>query len=86
MPPETPPSGPGRFAREFALAMEMPFVIVGSTMLGGFLGYLLDRWLGTRPFLMIILGGLGLYAGIRELLRRMPKGSNGGSGKGAGEP
>ena len=59
------------FARQFSLAMELPFLLAGTVVLGGLFGYLLDRWLKTRPFGMLVLGAMGLYAGLRELLRRL---------------
>jgi F0F1-type ATP synthase assembly protein I len=51
--------------------MELPFVIVGCVVVGGLIGFFLDRWLHTSPFLMLVLGGLGFFAGIRETLRRL---------------
>jgi ATP synthase protein I len=51
--------------------MELPFVFVGSIVIGGGLGWLIDRWLHTGPYLMIVFGGLGFYAGLREMLRRL---------------
>ena len=60
------------FSRQFALAMELPFVIVSATALGGVLGFFLDRWLHTKPWLTLILGALGFFAGVREVLRRLP--------------
>lgn len=87
MPPEAPRKGPAGFTRQFAVVMELPFVIVGAVVTGGFFGYLLDRWLHTAPFLMLLLGGLGFYAGLRETLRRLSdtgkKGPN-GAGKPSG--
>jgi F0F1-type ATP synthase assembly protein I len=38
-----------------ALAMELPFLLAGGALVGGLFGYLLDRWLHTKPFLMIRL-------------------------------
>ncbi len=70
-------------ARQFAMAMELPFLLVGSVLLGGFLGVLLDRWLGTKPYLMLVLGGIGFFAGIREVLRRLPKDGNGNRASGS---
>ena len=61
------------FSRQFALAMEMPFVIVSAVGVGGVLGYFLDRWLHTSPVLMLVLGGLGFFAGLRDLLSRVKK-------------
>jgi F0F1-type ATP synthase assembly protein I len=56
--------------KESALAMELPFTIVGAIVLAGFLGYLVDRWLHTWPWLTIIGGGLGFVASILDITRR----------------
>ena len=55
-----------------AIAMELPFTLVGAILLAGGAGYLLDRWLHTQPILMILLGALGFIAGVREVIRRLP--------------
>jgi len=52
------------------LAMELPFTIVGSILLGGFLGYLLDRWLHTSPWFLIAGGAFGFVSIIIEIVRR----------------
>jgi F0F1-type ATP synthase assembly protein I len=54
------------------LALELPFTLVGATVLGGALGYFLDRWLHTDWVFTLILGGLGFAGGLREVLRRLP--------------
>jgi ATP synthase protein I len=61
------------FSQQFALAMELPFVLVGTIIVGGAIGYFLDVWLHTKPALMLVFGGLGFAGGIREVLRRLPK-------------
>lgn len=61
------------FSRQFALAMELPFVIVASVAVGGVLGFFLDRWLHTKPYLMLVLGLLGFFGGLREVLRRVER-------------
>ncbi len=55
-----------------AIAMELPFTVVGAVVFGGALGYFLDKWLHTAPWLMIVIGGLGFAAGVREVIRRLP--------------
>jgi ATP synthase protein I len=60
------------FASNSALALELPFTLVGAIAGGVALGYLADRWLHTRPAFMIVLGALGFFAGVREVLRRLP--------------
>ena len=60
-------------ARQVAMAVELPFVFVATVMSGGLIGFGVDHWLHTRPFGMLIGGGIGFAAGIRELLRRISK-------------
>lgn len=55
-----------------ALAMELPFTLVGAVVVGGAIGYCIDKWLHTSPWLLLVFGGLGFFAGIREVLRRLP--------------
>jgi ATP synthase protein I len=69
-PPEKQAAG---FSRQFAMAMEMPFVLVSAVIVGGLVGLLLDHWLHTRPFLMLVFGFLGFFGGLREVLRRLAK-------------
>ena len=59
------------FGTQFGLAMELPFVLVGAIVVGGGLGYLLDRRLHTKLIFMLVFGGLGFFAGLREILRRL---------------
>ena len=47
-------------------------MLPAGTVAGYLLGALLDRWLHTKPWLMLILGALGFFAGVREVLRRLP--------------
>ena len=61
------------FSRQFALAMELPFVIVSAVAVGGVIGFFLDRWLHTKPYIMLLLGFLGFFAGLRDVLRRVAK-------------
>ncbi len=60
------------YTQQFATAMELPFVLVGAIVVGGLMGFFVDRWLHTKPFLMLILGALGFFAGVRDVLRRLP--------------
>jgi ATP synthase protein I len=38
--------------------------LVAGVLVGGFLGWWIDRWLGTKPFGMLILLFLGMIAGF----------------------
>jgi F0F1-type ATP synthase assembly protein I len=70
-----PESGKGiaGVARQLAMAMELPFVLLGCVFAGGLIGYGVDHWLHTQPFGLLIGGALGFAAGIRDLLRRISK-------------
>ncbi len=61
-----------KYASNSALALELPFTLVGAIAIGVAIGYFADRWLHTRPFIMVILGALGFVGGLREVLRRLP--------------
>jgi len=58
-------------SNQAAIAMELPFVLVAAVVVGGLLGYFLDRWLHTKPWLLLLFGGIGFYAGVRDVLRRL---------------
>jgi F0F1-type ATP synthase assembly protein I len=82
-----PTGGMHGFTRQFALVMELPFIFVGSVVMGGLFGYLLDRWLNTSPAFLLILGAVGFVAGLRELTRRLNDvRGTGGRKKGDGSP
>jgi F0F1-type ATP synthase assembly protein I len=53
--------------------MELPFILVSAIVVGGLVGFFLDRWLHTPPYLMLILGFLGFFGGLRDVLRRSAK-------------
>lgn len=75
MSDESTPSTPAKsnnFSKQFAMAMELPFVLVGAVLLGGVLGFFLDRWFHTKPYLMMVFGALGFFGGVRDIIRRMP--------------
>jgi len=73
--PNLPPSAEKtkNFSQQFAMATELPFILVGTIAVGGLLGYFVDGWLHTKPIFMIVLGFLGFFGGLREVLRRLPK-------------
>ena len=54
------------------MAIELPIIFVATVVIGGGLGYFIDHWLHTKFIFMFIFGGLGFFAGLREILRRLP--------------
>ena len=43
--------------------------LVGCPLGGGIVGWLLDRWLGTRPWLMLVMLFLGFAVGVWNVIR-----------------
>jgi ATP synthase protein I len=43
--------------------------LVGCPLGGGIVGWLLDRWLGTKPWLMLVMLFLGFAVGIWNVIR-----------------
>ena len=66
--PDSKKDSPGS-ARAFAVAWTLPFALVVSMVVGGVAGFLLDRWLHTKPLFLLVLGLVGLGFGIRDTLK-----------------
>jgi F0F1-type ATP synthase assembly protein I len=64
------------------------FVLFGGIAGGYFLGWILDRWLGTAPVLSLVIAAVGFTGGFIEVLRilqRLEKRDDGNStGTGSG--
>jgi ATP synthase protein I len=60
-----PPNRGTAMGEALKLATEM----IGGVAVGGFIGWALDRWLGTAPILMVVFLILGAAAGIMNVIR-----------------
>jgi ATP synthase protein I len=58
-------SDPSGMARGFRLSTEL----VAGVLVGAFIGWALDRWLGTSPWGMFVFLMLGFAAGVVNLMR-----------------
>jgi ATP synthase protein I len=58
-----------RFAELSTVALTLP----SSIAVGLFMGYFLDKWLGTRPWLLLIFLLLGVASGLLSLFRGLGK-------------
>ena len=77
--PEAGPSSksdPSALARGFRLSTEL----VAGVLVGAFIGWALDRWLGISPWGMIVFLLLGFAAGVINVMRAA--GVSSGPGKG----
>jgi ATP synthase protein I len=52
-----------------AYALRFGTEFVASVFVGGFLGYWIDEAAGTAPWGLLVMGSLGLAAGIRAIMR-----------------
>jgi len=44
-------------------------MMVAGPLVGAFIGYWLDRWLGTKPYLLLVFLALGFVAAGREVYK-----------------
>jgi ATP synthase protein I len=59
--------------RKGGIAYAAAFSLFGAVVSGLLLGWLLDRWLGTKPWLLVAGVTLGSIAGFYEFIRATSK-------------
>jgi len=57
------------FFRELGRYSALGLEMAASVLIGLAIGYYLDKWLGTGPWLMVLWIGIGFAAGVRSLYR-----------------
>ncbi|RPI98040.1 MAG: AtpZ/AtpI family protein [Candidatus Aminicenantes bacterium] len=62
-----------RDLRRLAELSSIGLILPSSIAVGLFLGYFLDRWLGTAPWLLLSLTVLGIVSGLLSLFRALRK-------------
>lgn len=62
--PATPPPAKG-----YAQGSRVLAELIGAPLGGGLIGWLLDRWFGTFPVLMLVLLVLAVIAAFRNIYR-----------------
>ncbi len=69
------PASPEAQERAAAMgqALRLATELVAGVAVGGFIGWALDRWLGTQPVLMAVFLILGAAAGILNVMRSAQK-------------
>lgn len=63
--PQSEKANPKAYALGMRVALEMIAAFIG----GGAIGWFLDRWLGTSPWMLVLWIALGFAAGIRSAYR-----------------
>lgn len=69
----TVPKPPRPNFRKIADLSSVVLMLPSSIIVGLFMGYTLDRWLGTRPWLLLIFMVLGIVSGLLSLVRALSK-------------
>jgi ATP synthase protein I len=59
--------------RKIAELSSIGLLLPSSIIVGLFMGYLLDRWLGTHPWFLLIFTVLGVVSGLLSLFRALKK-------------
>ena len=62
-------TGPGNRQTAFGQAFRLSSEMVAGVLVGGFIGWWLDYWLGTAPWLLLLFFFLGVAAGILNAVR-----------------
>jgi ATP synthase protein I len=55
--------------KAIGVAWTLPFELIVPTIVGGGIGYGLDRWLHTAPLFLLIIGFVGFGIGLRNMLK-----------------
>ena len=63
-----------------SVGMRILSVLIGYPLGGGLIGWALDQWLGTLPWVTLGLMFLGFGLAVREVLRTANQGPKPGSG------
>jgi F0F1-type ATP synthase assembly protein I len=65
--------GKGVDFRKLAEAGSVGLILPSSIAVGLFFGYMLDKWLHTEPWMLLIFVVLGIVSGLLSLYRAMKK-------------
>ena len=64
-----PSHDPGPSASALARGFRLSTELVAGVLVGAFIGWALDKWLGTSPWGMIVFLLLGFAAGVLNVIR-----------------
>ena len=64
-----PDTDGGSRGNALGFAMRLATELVAAVAVGGFIGWALDRWLGTTPLFLLVFFFIGVAAGILNVVR-----------------
>ena len=71
--PGRDPEDEGSTARTIGMGVMVPTTLAACVLVGCFVGYLVDKWLGSSPWGLVVGLILGAVAGVREMLKILKK-------------
>ena len=60
-------------ASSMGAAFKMSTELVSAVVVGTIIGFILDNWFGTKPWLILIFFFIGVIAGIMNVIRSAKK-------------
>ncbi len=66
---EKPSQGSGMSQRQTNVAYRVLVDMIAGLLVGGFLGYWLDRWWGSQPYMLVAMTVLGFAGGMNNAWR-----------------
>jgi len=60
---------PGETIKKFGIAASLGTIFVSYVAAGFAIGYFLDKWLGTSPWLFLLFFAIGLGGGIYNVFK-----------------
>lgn len=76
-----PQQDPGQNASALARGFRLSTELVAGVLVGAFIGWALDKWLGTSPWGMMVFLLLGFAAGVFNVIRAAGISSGPGPGR-----
>ena len=59
----------GQSSSKLGLAFKMSTELVAAVLVGTIIGFILDNWFGTKPWLILIFFFVGVAAGIYNVVK-----------------
>jgi ATP synthase protein I len=72
-PNDSSGAGRGRLIRNAAVAVNLVATFIAAVFGGFFLGFFLDRWLGTTPAFTLTTTFLGIAAAVYTVIREVKR-------------
>lgn len=63
------PSAATEQHKGMAIAWRLSIELLAGPLVGGFLGWQIDKWLGTKPWMFVVLLLLGAAAGMNLMIK-----------------